>query len=124
MTYLEKNTAYAEAVIAGQIPAGRLQRLACERFLRDVAKGKWIWCEKSAAEIVDFCGYLRHYKGEWAGQLIHLEPWEKFIRVWIEPSPIQNCAPRFTMNPAASIFGQTPSSSKMLRLYGSSDSPM
>ena len=79
MTYLEKNTAYAEAVIAGQIPAGRLHRLACGRFLRDVAKGKWIWCEKSAAEIVDFCGYLRHYKGEWAGKVWVPEPWQIFI---------------------------------------------
>ncbi len=29
--------AYAEAVVAGTLPAGRLARLACERFLRDKA---------------------------------------------------------------------------------------
>ena len=29
--------AYAEAVAAGRTPAGRLARLACERFLRDKA---------------------------------------------------------------------------------------
>ena len=29
--------AYAEAVAAGTVPAGRLARLACERFLRDKA---------------------------------------------------------------------------------------
>ena len=28
---------YAEAVVAGTVPAGRLARLACERFLRDKA---------------------------------------------------------------------------------------
>jgi phage terminase large subunit-like protein len=75
-------TGYAEAVLAGEIVAGQLVRLACERHLRDLeqaaAKG-WIFDEEAVNKVVTFFYHLRHSKGEWAGQPLLLEPWQAFI---------------------------------------------
>lgn len=84
---------YARAVIAGQVPAGRYHRLACERHLRDRAREgqpgfpyRFVWEERDAAGrlrrcalfAIEFIQQLRHYKGEWAGQLIVLQPYQVF----------------------------------------------
>ena len=75
-------TAYAEAVLAGRIVAGRLVRLACERHLRDLKTGKerGLYFDAAEAEhVIGFFALLKHSKGEWAGQPFILEPWEAFI---------------------------------------------
>jgi phage terminase large subunit-like protein len=74
---------YAAAVLEGAIPAGTYHRLACERHVRDRAR------EGSAAfpyrfeparadRFFRFAGQLKHYKGQWAGQPIVLEPYQVF----------------------------------------------
>ena len=46
---------YARGVVAGEVPASRLVRLACERFLGELsrfgcAKRRGIWFDRDAAE--------------------------------------------------------------------------
>jgi len=74
-------TRYARDIVEGRIVAGRLVRLACERHLRDLDTG-WQrglkWDPEAAQHIIDFFGFLRHSKGEWAGRVLKLEPWQQF----------------------------------------------
>lgn len=69
-------------VLSGGIPACRLIRLAVERHLRDMEDGKnrGLRFDRQAAEhVVRFFGFLRHSKGEWAGQPFELGAWQQFI---------------------------------------------
>lgn len=75
-------TTYAQQVLDGAIPAGRLVRLACERHLRDLETGhqRGLWFDNEAAErAIVFFGFLRHSKGEWAGEPFELSLWQAFI---------------------------------------------
>lgn len=67
-----------------KIVAGEWVRKACQRHRDDRQHGKkrGIWFdENSAAKAIRFFALLRHSKGEWAGQVFVLEPWQQFI-VW------------------------------------------
>lgn len=79
--YDDPVTRYARDVVEGRIITGRLVRLACERHLRDLDTG-WQrglkWDPDAARHVIDFFGFLRHSKGEWAGQVLRLEPWQQF----------------------------------------------
>lgn len=78
----DPTTAYAEAVAAGEILAGRLVKLACERHLLDLKEGRarGLRFDCTAAErAINFFGFLRHSKGEWAGGTFALAPWQQFI---------------------------------------------
>jgi len=73
---------YVSDVLAGEIPACKWVRLACKRHVQDLETGheRGLWFDRGAAQIViDFFGLLKHSKGEWAGQTIHLEPWQQFL---------------------------------------------
>lgn len=81
--------AYANAVDRGDVIAGRLVQLACRRHLRDLrravdpAKRKPrdgdLWFDETAANrVLQFFGFLRHRKGQWANQAVVLEPWQQF----------------------------------------------
>jgi len=77
----DRVTQYALDVVAGRIVTGQLVRKACERHLADLATGaaRGLHFDVQAAErAIAFTGLLKHYKGEWAGQPIHLEGWEAF----------------------------------------------
>jgi len=57
--------------------------MACERHFRDIAQSKrkgFVWRPDIAAYSIRFAEFCRHSKGEWAGQRIKLEPWQKFVR--------------------------------------------
>src|SRR5215204_5583121 len=74
--------AYAEAVVAGQVPAGRLARLACERFLRDKAEadagaGPWGFAPDLVEAALLFAGQMPNIKGPEAGKPLRLMPWQK-----------------------------------------------
>ncbi len=85
----ERVHAYARAVVAGEIVAGELVRLACERHLRDLEtgaeRGLRFDAEEAGWTIRLFPMVFRHYKGEWGprgntpGQPIDLLPWEEFV---------------------------------------------
>jgi phage terminase large subunit-like protein len=75
-------TAYAEAVVAGEVVVGRLVRLACERHLRDLKEGHkrgLHFDDDAARHALEFFGFLRHSKGEWAGRPFELASWQVFI---------------------------------------------
>jgi phage terminase large subunit-like protein len=73
---------YCRDVISGKIVASRLVRLACKRHLRDLETGKQrgLYFDSEAGQhAVEFFSFLKHSKGEWAGQSFELSPWEIFI---------------------------------------------
>lgn len=76
-------TAYAQRVVDGDEPAGDLFRAACARHLADLERartgGPYLYDVDAAARVFEFFGALRHYKGEWAGQPIALQPFQAFI---------------------------------------------
>lgn len=72
--------------MAGEIPAGRYVRKACQRQLDDLARPAWRYRfdEAKAARVCKFIECLAHIKGPLAGEKIRLEPWQSFIltTVW------------------------------------------
>jgi len=75
---------YARRIVSGELPAGKYHRLSCERHLRDRQRegsaGFPFRFDLARAErFFRFAERLKHYKGQWAGQYLHLEPWEQFI---------------------------------------------
>jgi phage terminase large subunit-like protein len=75
-------TVYARAVVGGKILAGALHRASCARHLRDLAARKTsglVWSPAHAAHVATFASYLRHWKGEWRGRPLVLEPWQAFV---------------------------------------------
>lgn len=83
MPYHQRAVRYAQRVIAGEIVACKLTRLACERFIRDLARTDWQWRfdEALAARACGFIEHLPHIKGQWARQRlkIELQDWQVFI---------------------------------------------
>lgn len=74
---------YAAEVADGVLPAGTYHRLACERHLRDRAREgtpgfPYRFDPRKAERFYRFASHLRHYKGEWAGELIRLSDCQKF----------------------------------------------
>ena len=72
---------YARDVVTKKITAGKLVRLACKRFLRDLKTGTkrgLIFCPDKAQHVVDFFGLLRHSKGEYGGRAFELLSWQVF----------------------------------------------
>ena len=87
MSERDEVLAYADAVLAGKMPACRLVRQACTRHRRD-----WDLTQQpgghptgftfdlaAVERAVRFFACLHHSKGEWAGQPFTLEPWQVFI---------------------------------------------
>ncbi len=73
---------YAEDIVERRIPACRLTRLACQRFLTDLDLEDAAWhfdCE-AAERPCRFIETLPHVKGEWAKrhELLVMEPWQCF----------------------------------------------
>lgn len=92
--YLDRLLAYAQRVVTGGEIAGKYERLACERFFRDLAHQgtddfPYVLDEAAGARACRFIELLPHIKGEWAkpvyidGQLgyakIELGDWQIFI---------------------------------------------
>ncbi len=99
---------YAEAVVAGDLPACRWVQLACQRQLNDLArfKGKGSpfqfnpkLLDKNgrqfhpADNLCAFIERLPHVKGPLAGEPIKLEPWQAFILTtvfgWVKPTGLR-----------------------------------
>jgi len=84
VTYAERATAYATRVVAGEIPACRLVKLACQRHLGWLDKyedecGDYFWDVVAANRVCGFVELMPHTKGKWQGTKIHLEDWQCFI---------------------------------------------
>ncbi|UXA35589.1 terminase TerL endonuclease subunit [Proteus vulgaris] len=75
---------YAEQVVAGEIVACELVRLACQRFLNDLEHGPErgiYFIEDRAQHILEFYNFIPHVKGALAGKPIDLMPWHIFILI-------------------------------------------
>jgi phage terminase large subunit-like protein len=76
--------AYAHDVVDGRLPAGKYHQLACARHLRDreregTPEFPYRFDFARAERFARFVSHLRHYKGEWAGKPVTLEPWQFFM---------------------------------------------
>lgn len=74
---------YAASVVSRVVLAGKYHVLACERHQRDRAREgtpefPWRLDLDKVWRFLVFVRELKHYKGEWAGQEIVLEPWQVF----------------------------------------------
>ena len=79
---LERMFSYVEGVGDGSIVTGRYIKLACERFASDLGRDDWEWKFDvvQAARYVNFIERVcRHTRGELAGKLMILEPWQVFF---------------------------------------------
>lgn len=76
-------TAYAEAVLAGEIVAGPFVRAACARHIRDLEEGPsrgLVWDPEAAERFFRFCRtILRLSEGQFDGVPFELHPSQKFI---------------------------------------------
>lgn len=91
--YFERAKAYARRVMAGEEVAGKYERLACKRFLRDLerqgaADFPYVIDVQAGGRACQFQELLCHIKGEWAKPIyedgmvryakIRLEDWQIF----------------------------------------------
>jgi phage terminase large subunit-like protein len=80
----DAGTAWARDVVAGRVPSGALMRGACQRHLRDLERVndpnyRFRYNPELGKKFRDFCLTLRHYKGEFAGKPVELQPVQMFI---------------------------------------------
>ena len=91
--YFERVVDYAQRVVQGSEVAGRLERLKCQRFLRDMERAgtdafPYVLERAAGARVCRFIELMPHIKGEWAkpvyidGKLqyakLRLEDWQCF----------------------------------------------
>ncbi len=96
VSYVERAIAYAHRVVDGEECAGRFERLACARFLRDQERAgtdafPYVLDRAASNRVCQFLELLPHIKGEWAkptyvdGKVgyakIRLEDWQIFAEV-------------------------------------------
>ncbi len=71
---------YIEGVLSGKIVTSKFVRLACERHKRDLAEGHLRNLKFDPAKgqhVISFVEqFCHHSQGEWAGNLVVLEPWQ------------------------------------------------
>jgi len=82
-TKLHPVTAYAQAVLDGEIVTGRLVKLACQRHMRDLKDGHkrgLRFDQELADHFIDFCPkFLKHNEGRFADQPFVLSASQMFI---------------------------------------------
>jgi len=84
--HVTKAKRYAKNVVEGKIPACKWTRLACQRFLDDLAnerKASFPY-RFNADRAEDFCRFaelMPHVKGKWSGTTLILENWQCFLLV-------------------------------------------
>ena len=91
--YFERVVDYAQRVAQGREVAGRLERLKCERFLRDMQRAgtdafPYVLDRATGARVCRFIELMPHIKGEWAKPIwvdgkmqynkLRLEDWQLF----------------------------------------------
>lgn len=70
---------YIDGVLSGRIVTNQWIRLACQRFVDDLASGDYYFNEKKYNTVLAFTGVLKHYASGAAGKPFILEPWQKFL---------------------------------------------
>ena len=75
----EKYTEYANKVLSGEIIAGKLIQLTCNRFFEFLKRDDVYFDTDKADKPVNFIYKLKHTESPWTGINFTLEPWQKFI---------------------------------------------
>ena len=75
--------AYIDDVLSGERIAGRLERLAVERFCRLCEKPEYYFDVEEASYIIDLLSHFRHTKGKYYGKQWQLLPWQAFFFAYI-----------------------------------------
>lgn len=70
---------YAKKVVSGKIIAGKWTKLACQRFLNDLASKKWKFDTDKVNRVCRFLELCPHVKGTKALNRFSLESWQRFI---------------------------------------------
>ncbi|WP_392552915.1 terminase large subunit [Orbus wheelerorum] len=84
MAKVQQGIDYAKSVVNGDIVAGRLTILACQRFLDDLEHGekRGVYFNHNRAQhILDFYKFIPHVKGDLAGKIVVLMDWHIFILI-------------------------------------------
>lgn len=69
---------YAYGVMNGDYNVGKLDKLACERFLNDCKRDDLYFDLEVARKVINYPRLLKHWKGTKAGKPIILEPHQEF----------------------------------------------
>jgi len=81
--FAQRALQYAESVIEGETPAGKLVINACQRFVDDLERDDLTLDVDKAQKWCEFLEKLPHVKGKWAAkkELFVLSPWQIFCVV-------------------------------------------
>lgn len=105
MDHVEKAFKYIDGVLAGEIPAGKWIKLACQRQLDDLERAElpYMFHVERANHVCKFIELLPHIKGKWAGKPIVLEPWQCFILTtafgWVDDEGLRRFRTAYTEVP-------------------------
>ena len=70
---------YAKDIQSGKIVSCEWVKLAVQRHFDDLERNfEYYFDETAADDVLEFFSFLQHSKGEWAGQIFELEPWQIF----------------------------------------------
>lgn len=71
---------YANDVLAERVVAGRLIKLACERFIKDLQRTDIYFDEREANKFINFAeNHIMQWEGDWQGLPVKFEVWQAFI---------------------------------------------
>jgi len=70
---------YAKAVLKGDIVAGKLIKLACQRFLNDLERTDLVFDYEKADYVKRFIGLFHHYTGKFNKKPFTLLPWQNLF---------------------------------------------
>lgn len=75
----DKYLKYAHDVVSGKQVAGKLIRLACQRYLDLMNDTRYEFRPDKCERVLSFVSKLKHYQGKCAGKPFVLEEWQKWI---------------------------------------------
>lgn len=75
----DKYLKYAHDVVSGKQVAGKLIRLACQRYLDFMNDTRYEFRPDKCERVLSFISKLKHYQGKCAGKPFVLEEWQKWI---------------------------------------------
>ena len=75
---------YIKDVLSGKILVSEYARKAVERHVNDLDKQgtkefPYTFSKEDGQRVIKFFSLLRHSKGEWAGSVFKLAPWQEFL---------------------------------------------
>lgn len=75
----DKYLKYAQDVVSGKQVAGKLIKLACQRYLDFMNDARYEFRPDKCERVLSFVSKLKHYQGKCAGKPFVLEEWQKWI---------------------------------------------